>query len=269
MSKQFLWKDLDLAKPPLRSHASRSAHDSCLPGWTSPDIGKEPALSFKCHRFRIAGIPIQVLDSADSQAAELVALELQRDFYELNKIQFANADIVIDIGGHIGLFSIFLALRFPDIVIHSFEPFPENSDLFRRNLALNSVNNVQLHPMAVSGDGRFLEMVTNPRNSGGATCNSQTLSHCRTNMIPSTTLDNVFNSLGIQCCKLLKIDCEGSEYEVLLSTHNLSRVKYLCGEFHTNAFLASQGYSIEQLRVYCETFLTSDRIAVRSCRMSE
>jgi FkbM family methyltransferase len=101
--------------------------------------------------------------------------QLTHDSYGLRKIRFAASDVVADVGGHIGLFSIYLGLRFPTLIIHSFEPFPDNYDLFRSNLALNPVANVHLHHLALSSDGRSLEMVTNPANSGGATCNSTTL----------------------------------------------------------------------------------------------
>jgi FkbM family methyltransferase len=183
--------------------------------------------------------------------------QLTHDSYGLRKIRFAASDVVADVGGHIGLFSIYLGLRFPTLIIHSFEPFPDNYDLFRSNLALNPVANVHLHHLALSSDGRSLEMVTNPANSGGATCNSTTLYYRRTGFIPSSTLDQVFGSLAIEKCKLLKIDCAGSGYEILQSTAVLPRVEHLCGEFHTNRMLSDRGYSAKDLLLRCAQYIDS------------
>jgi FkbM family methyltransferase len=221
------------------------------------------------HSFLIGDVHIEVFDSRVSRAAEIVAHELREDVYRLEQKKFRAGDVVIDVGGHIGLFAIYLGLRFPKVVIHSFEPFPDNYELFRRNLALNPVPNVHLHNLALSGDGRCLEMVTNPQNSGGATCNSTTLHHRRTRKIPSWTLDQVFDSLGLKKCKLLKIDCEGSEYEILLPTSVLSRVEYLCGEFHKNRLLATRGYSVVRLCRHCVEYIDPKKITLQWGRMSE
>lgn len=51
----------------------------------------------------------------------------------------------------------------------------------------------------------------------------------------------------IDRCRLLKINCEGAEYEILHNTHVLDRVDYLSSEFHINQRLEQDGYSIESL----------------------
>jgi FkbM family methyltransferase len=221
------------------------------------------------HEYMIEGLRLRAADHPESIAANVIAWELQDDCYGLNRINFEAGDIVIDIGAHIGLFASYVGLRYPDIVIHSFEPFQDNFNLLLKNLALNHVENVRAHNLALSADGRFLEMATNPKNSGGATCHARTLTHRRTDMIPSTTLDHVFDALKPARCKLLKIDCEGSEYEVLLSTRSLAQVEYLSGEFHLNDSLASQGYTVEGLRQHCEKYIERDKLLVNTCRISE
>ena len=221
------------------------------------------------HSFVINGFPIEVADTADSMSPHIIAWELEGDSYGLNRIDFKPGDVVIDIGAHIGMFAIYTALRFPQVVIHAFEPFPENFERLKQNLDRNGITTVRIHHQAVTGDGRLLEMVTNPRNSGGSTCHSRTLQDGRSTGIPSTTLDHIFDSLGVDKCKLLKIDCEGSEYEILFSTHSLSKVEYLSGEFHHNQLLRDQGYSFEGLVKHCESQIARDKLSVKSTTMSE
>lgn len=223
----------------------------------------------RVHGFVINGFPIEVADMPGSISAEIIACELQSDCYGLNRIDFTSGDVVVDIGAHIGMFAIYTALRFPQIVIHAFEPFPENFELLEQNLDRNGITTVRIHHQGLSGDGRLLEMVTNTQNSGGSTCHSRTLNHRRCTGIPSTTLDHVFDSLAIDKCKFLKIDCEGSEYEILFSTHSLSKVEYLSGEFHHNQLLQSYGYTVEELLKHCESQIDRDKLLIKTTTMSE
>jgi FkbM family methyltransferase len=223
----------------------------------------------RLHVFTINGVRVQAADRRASVAAGIVACELQSDCYGLGRIDFKPGDVILDIGAHIGLFAVYAGLRFPEVLIHAFEPFPDNCELLRENLKRNRVGNVRVHNLGVSGDGRLLEMATNPENSGGASCHSFTLTHRRTGMIPSTTLDGVFDSLGIDACKLLKIDCEGSEYEILFSTSALPKVEYLSGEFHFNDHLLGMGYTAEGLLQHCRKYIEPGKLKVSSCRMRQ
>jgi len=219
--------------------------------------------------FVINGFPIELADKPVSRAANIIAWELTVDCYGLNRIDFKPGDVVIDIGAHIGFFAIYTALRFPEILIHSFEPFPENYELLQQNLQRNGITTVRTYQQGVSGDGRLLEMVTNPQNSGSASCYSRTLEYGRTSGLPSTTLDHIFDSLSVDKCKLLKIDCEGSEYEILSSTRSLAKVEYLSGEFHQNEWLLSQGYTFEGLLKLCEGQIGPDKLSIKRCYMGE
>jgi hypothetical protein len=83
------------------------------------------------------------------------------------------------------------------------------------------------------------------------------------------TLDDIFAEHGLERCKLLKIDCEGSEHEILLSTGVLPRVEHLAGEFHINGRLRAQGHSIERLRAHCARFVPEARTHCVSVEMGE
>jgi len=223
----------------------------------------------KVHSFVINGVSIEVADMPNSISPLIIAGELLADCYGLNRIDFQPGDVIIDIGAHIGMFAIYTALRLPHVVIHAFEPFPENFARLKENLDRNGITTVRIHHQGVTGDGRLLEMVTSPLNSGGSTCHSRTLEHGRITGIPSTTLDQIFESLGVDKCKLLKIDCEGSEYEILFSTHSLSKVEYLSGEFHYNQLLREQGYSVEGLLQHCESQIAPNKLSVKTTNIRE
>ena len=221
------------------------------------------------HRFTIHGIPLEILDYEGSYAAGAVAHELDMDDYGLRRISFAPGDVVVDVGGHIGFFSIYLSLCHPGLVIHAFEPFPDNYRLFQRNLELHPAARVQLHRQAITGDGRLLEMATDPTNSGGSTAHAPALTYRKTGGIPSCTLDDAFGALGLSTCKLLKLDCEGSEHEIVQATRVLGRVEYLSAEVHTNRWLASRGCSLDRLRQKCLEAIDAAKLTLTSNTISD
>lgn len=212
------------------------------------------------------------MDPQTSVAADVIAKELAGNSYQFAAMDFAPGDIVLDLGAHVGMVSIYLARKFPFIDIRAFEPSPENFSNFVTNLTANNVANVQAFNQAVTGDGRDLNMIAYYEcNSGGATAQLQnmTLPHRVNFQTASTTLDAIFKDQEINRCKLLKIDVEGSEYEILLNSTCLDRVEYLVGEFHMNDFLSAKGYSIEKLYEHVNRFIPAANIRFMPLRMAE
>jgi FkbM family methyltransferase len=222
------------------------------------------------HRFEIDGIALSAYDRVGSQSAQWIAWELQADDYRLRQIQFEEGDVIVDIGAHVGLFSMYLAKRWPCVTVYAFEPFPENFVNCAENLRLNNVINVVLSQKAISGDSRPLDMASSPHNSGGASAIESTFgSNAIVRGIPSMTLDEVFSVHAIDHCRLLKIDCEGMEYEVLLGAGVLEKVEYLAGEFHASACMKNLGWWPHRLRAHCESFFARDRLTIQFNRLEE
>ncbi|MDR0595839.1 MAG: FkbM family methyltransferase [Puniceicoccales bacterium] len=73
----------------------------------------------------------------------------------------------------------------------------------------------------------------------------------------SITLKKIFKKYDIKACKLLKIDCEGAEYEILYNTDKniLKRCEYLRGEFHEDVRIREAGYSADTLKKYCDEII--------------
>jgi len=222
--------------------------------------------------YSINGTELSIVDFATSVAGEVISSELSNNIYQLDEIAFEPGDTVLDLGGHVGMVSIYLAKKYPFIKIYSYEPCPANYEHFLLNLDANHVRNVQVFNQAVTQDGRILQMIANFRvNSGGATANLRDMKLRGHSYFKaaSTTLDAIFRDKGIEHCKLLKIDIEGSEHEVLLNASCLSRIEYLIGEFHINDNLSGQGYSIESLHEHLKRFIPEHKLRFTSCRMAE
>ncbi len=94
-------------------------------------------------------------------------------------------------------------------------------------------------------------------------------SHVSTNdnqaesVVPSVSLQDVFGQHKIKKLKLLKIDCEGSEYEILYNTSpkTLMNIEYLQGEFHRLKD-GDEKNCPEKLIEFCEKYIPSENIVV-------
>jgi FkbM family methyltransferase len=215
---------------------------------------------------------LSIADYVGSSTPRIVRRELVKNRYNIESIEFSPNDIVIDIGAHVGVVSIYIAKRFPFVKIYAYEPIPDNYEHLVINLKANGVNNVTPHNLAITSDGRKFDMIVNfTNNSGGGTghLRNMNLHHHFHYTVESVTLDSVFEEYNIGVCKLLKIDCEGTEHEILWNTRYLNRIEYLSGEFHINRHLAEQGYSIDSLISHCRTFVHASKLRITSVRMAE
>jgi FkbM family methyltransferase len=232
-----------------------------------------PLRKRRLHTLQIKDIPLLVYDERDSWAVDRIVKEFAQDAYGLDDIDFRPGDVVIDIGAHVGLVSLYLAKRYPHVRIHAFEPHPLNYENCVDNLRLNDVANVRPFRRAVSGDGRALMLRGLSRNTGGASAAFEMTGSVASGPVDSMTLDDLFDEVLApgERCRLLKIDCEGLEYEILPRASALDRVDYLVAEFHEAASglndvraTALTG-SARELADFCRTRIPPERVRIVRC----
>lgn len=217
---------------------------------------------------QINGLALDIEDDPQGGVAKIICREIQKS-YDLDSIPFADGDVVLDIGAHVGIVSIYLAKRYPMLKIYAFEPVPENFARLERNLKANGVANVTAVNQAISADGRPLTLAVGlSQNSGGS---SAFLANGHAGVVvDSLTLREVFTQYGIDRVRLLKIDCEGAEHEILrTSTALLERVDYLRGEFHDSHRLRALGYQAADLIALCETVISKDHVRAHICQIAD
>jgi len=145
------------------------------------------------HTYDLAGTPLRILDAEGSDTARIVAMELANDEYQLRQIPFEAGDVIVDVGAHVGMVAIWLALRYPQITVIAVEPEPLNLSHLRTNIAAHGVNNIVVVPQAVTADRRRLSIARPPSNSGGAGCYYDQTAGYATSQVNSTTLDAIFD----------------------------------------------------------------------------
>jgi FkbM family methyltransferase len=167
---------------------------------------------FLIHKIQIDNETYLFGDFFMSNTVNVVNNELNTSSYKLSKIPFKEGDIVLDIGLNVGMISIYLAHKYPFLKIYSFEPLKANYKNFFRNRIMNNIpdGTITAENLAVTGDGRNVTMNIDPTNSGGSRMREFSVSTKTDDIVPSITLDSIFEKYNISKVKLLKIDCEGA-----------------------------------------------------------
>lgn len=123
-------------------------------------------------------------------------------------------DIAIDIGAHVGFFSLLFRLGVgPSGAVYAFEPMPDTYRRLLHNVIHNRFTNVLPLPLAVSDQSGSAVFHIHPSNEGessligvpgGKQCNVQV-----------TSLDDLFGDTLPRRPRLLKLDAEGVEPAIL------------------------------------------------------
>jgi FkbM family methyltransferase len=183
-------------------------------------------------------------------------------------------DVVVDVGAHIGPYSIIASKRVgPNGKVVAIEADPDNFDLLSRNIQLNKLSNVMALNYAVYSKEKMIKLYL---PSGGA---QESSSYTKYNTIMSdrahgekkfevkaNTLDYLLpsNMIKQEEVNWIKIDVEGAEFEVLkgakdvlskcshitllIEIHNLSAGNILYKPIRE--FLSLYNFKIEFEKVY-------------------
>jgi FkbM family methyltransferase len=124
--------------------------------------------------------------------------------------------VIIDIGANIGLFALFAASKFPGAEIFSYEPIPVNFKQLKRNQGLNEKTGIKCFQKAVSGAAGEIELHFDSSDSFTTSASiAKDENQSDKIRVESVTLADIFKDNNIAHCDLLKIDCEGAEYDLL------------------------------------------------------
>ena len=138
--------------------------------------------------------------------------------------------IVIDIGANIADSSIYFAMSGAKKVI-ALEPFPKNFEVAQKNITLNGfTDKIELLNAGCCG-GQSKDMVLDA-SANGVCCQSMQSSLGRN--IHFYTLRQLINKYNIDSPAVLKIDCEGCEYDIILSNDEtmLDKFSHIQVEYH-------------------------------------
>jgi len=191
--------------------------------------------------------------------ARLVVREVYKlDVYECGEIE--KDDVVVDVGAHVGAFTLMSARRARLVV--AVEPYPPNVKLLLANMRINRLENVIAVDAALgSYDGEAELYIATKTALHTISANRKRLDgaispiYDRRLKVKLRTLDSVVEELGIKKVSFIKVDVEGAELDVLKGMSNTLRnsrkLKVAVATYHlpgetkmVRDFLRSRGFKI-------------------------
>ncbi|MBV9092839.1 MAG: FkbM family methyltransferase [Streptosporangiaceae bacterium] len=126
-------------------------------------------------------------------------------------------DCVLDIGANLGLVSLTLsALVGSAGNVHAFEPNPQMQALIEEAIGRNKLTNIKLYRCALGAQDGELRLSVPRRNAGAASFVAARRNPDSTEvLVPVRTLSSVMADQSVGHIRLVKMDVEGFEPEVL------------------------------------------------------
>lgn len=212
----------------------------------SRDTAGQPAFSIPLPN----GLTFFGIDAAQKVSADFLSQEIfKKKFYDRPQFRGQDGFNVVDIGANMGLFGLWMSPQIGSGRICCVEPTTA-FDTLLENVCRNNLTNVHTICSAVGAANSVVELLEYPEFNG-VNHNAEftpapwgqffiRLLHRRKPLPPVRTshscrdLASILDEASFDKVDLLKIDCEGGEYEILNATSDdvLARVDRVCMEFH-------------------------------------
>ncbi len=155
----------------------------------------------------------------------------------------AETDVILDIGAHIGTFSVLAASKALRGKVYAIEACEDTFNYLRINVALNKLDNILPFHLALSDRQGLCTLYYDTGNWGHSTVSR--LSR-RNEVVECCTLEQFMNAHQIEKCNFVKFNCEGAEFPILLSSHPslLRRIDMMLVLYHCDLWTK---HSVEDL----------------------
>ena len=193
----------------------------------------------------------------------IIEIFLREDYGKMK-----DGSVIVDLGANIGVFTIYATVTAADTTVYAYEPLAGFYELMQENVRLNSRDAaVHCFNYAVAGDSTtrtlyvqgtdffFPTLIGNDSKDGQESIE-----------VKCTTLAEIIESNRLDRVDMLKMDCEGAEYEILYPAppQLLERVKEIRMEYHNldkdrrnldslREFLVGNGYTVTRVWATSET----------------
>jgi len=249
--------------------------DSCLVAYLVPHVSQSKEVEVDGPGFQLPNGMV-VAHHGSFQTSIICKEVFEDEVYLKHGIALEDGDVVFDVGANIGLFTLFARRKCPAAQIYSFEPLPPNFELLRANVTRHNANarlfnyglsnsstiaNFTFYPEAAGLSGRTANSAGDKEDTkaivtdwihNAARENEQDLLpqsqldellneylRAETYNCPVKTLSDVIREHDVERIDLLKIDVEGSEFDVLsgIQDEDWRRIKQIAIEVHSRSIL--------------------------------
>jgi len=143
--------------------------------------------------------------------------------------------VILDIGSNIGTSILFFHEQFPAAKIYGFEPHPDTFLVLQKNVG--TIPSVEIFNYALGAIDKKISLSFDGADFSGFGAKEATSSPLGTITTAECEVRHageVMKDLGLDRVDLIKIDCEGAEYDVLssLPEEMLRHCQWIVGEMH-------------------------------------
>ena len=203
-------------------------------------------------------------DPSDTSCLGAIREIVDRDEYKLSLFRNQVNKTFIDIGANAGIATIIMAKLNPKSKVYAFEPFQKTYRLLLKNISLNRLTNVVPSRLAVSKPGiNELTLSVWDDCSGANSVIADTklfnekYEQTSNTIVKCISFDKILEKFSINEVFLLKIDCEGAEFDIIYPSNKFKHkiVKNMVGEFHDLNYNNTKNGESRQLLDYCEKYV--------------
>jgi FkbM family methyltransferase len=166
-----------------------------------------------------------------------------------------NDETILDIGAHVGYFSIYASKKANNVKIFSFEPSKKSFQVLKNNLKLNNIENIKIENIGVRSKSGTSTLYIDKEYEIG---NSMFLNNNNSTKeeVQVISISDIIKKYKIDSIDFLKLDCEGAEYEIILEIPNdvLKSINKIAMEVHK-----IENYDISDI----EEFLVKNNFEVK------
>lgn len=165
--------------------------------------------------------------------------------YSHKGFELKDGYIILDIGAHIGLFSILASKYAKNGKIFGFEPSLENFNLLKENIKLNEAKNIIPINKAIANKSGKREFFISPDSDASHSFLDRTFKGKKV-IIDTSSLKDFIRENKIKKIDFLKMDCECAEYEIIFKCPKevLSKIQKIAMEYH-NMDEEKNGYKLK------------------------
>lgn len=200
--------------------------------WYMLYVGRYGFLRKEIELIHRSGLRIKLRPNTDDlriAKSNFVKKNYTKDFVPITK-----DSIVVDVGAHIGSFSIMVARSAYKVL--AFEPEPNNYQMLKKNVELNHLKNVSIFEMAVSGMSGNQDIYTYQGGSSADYSLYKTgMMNIKMGRIPAISIEDIIKRGDLPRIDFLKLDCEGAEHDILrnISFETAAKIMGIAMETHS------------------------------------
>lgn len=138
-------------------------------------------------------------------------------FREIPSFKPSARPVIIDIGAHIGTFSLLSSMKFPEATIFAYEPSRDTFEILKKNKASNRLDRMKVFHEAVSTHQGTTRLFHSVKTGNWGHSITKELSDSF-EVVNTTTLEAIVRDNKIDFIDLIKFNCEGAEFGILHNT---------------------------------------------------